>query len=363
MRLTALITSLLLLLSTSAFCFTTQMPEWYRLSAQLIDAPSINKSIKVIIKLTAVIGNLSNSEIKLTVPDKWVVKPHNMNFGLIKESKSKVLVIEIIPTTFITQGSILVEANIKVPKDSIKALLRKKYPDTASEMAKSVDNWPNNSKRHTDISFSLTPEESLYPISGDIWSSYYDALKTNDSIKGPVYFNNSIATDLQAKTDIAMFEKLKGYIASDNNLINKLEKSGISIEKKKFDQLAGLYTLAARAFARNDIDKSEKLLLQFENEYPPNEPRKLELLRIASGNLLALNYWRKGKKSLAKRTFRKVFHTNKKHPLQRYILRNLGLLMLSENNNNTAIEIYRLALSYSSSYTLLADEYKQITKR
>jgi len=125
---------LLLLVCSTSFSFTRQMPEWYRLTAYFKNAPQMNKSVMVIVRLTSLIGNIKPSGIKLKVPDGWKILNNNKKSGLIKQSESELIQFEVVPTSYAAEGSILIEANINVPKEKIKVYLDQHFPDTADKM-------------------------------------------------------------------------------------------------------------------------------------------------------------------------------------------------------------------------------------
>ena len=337
-----------------------QIPEWYQLSAKPSSAPEINKVCQIRVSLTALIGNLRNSFVKLIVPNSWIAKNNIRKIKLIPEGMSKTIIFDVTPTTYVSKGSFIVQATLQVPKNAIIKKLNKLLPNNAKQMIKSVTDWPVVSRRYANSNFSLTPNESLYPISNNLWTNYCNYFKPKGSIKGPVYYDSNLITDLKAQTDVDMFDKLQSYIKSDKTLAAKLSASGISIEKKKYDKLLGLYILATRAFENKKFKVAQKYLTNLESEFLLDNKSRFEFLKIATGNIRALCFWALGEKRLAYQSFTKTFYINKKNPLQRYILRNLALLMLSEGYNSRAMEDFRLAKQFSSSYTLLNKEFNTI---
>jgi hypothetical protein len=159
-----------------------------------------------------------------------------------------------------------------------------------------------------------------------------------------------------------MFNKLTGYIKTDPNLLKTMQESGIDIGRKRYDQLNGLYVLAVKAYQDNSLDIAGSFINQFETAIKSEEESAFENLRIAIGNLKALIYWGKGQRRLAEDAFKKTFYYNRKHPLQRYILRNLGLFMLAGKDSSTAAEMFRLSRSFKKGYSLLERESELIGK-
>ena len=219
-----------------------------------------------------------------------------------------------------------------------------------------MESWPSPTKRYTDTSFAIFPEESFYPLSGDMWISYADEMSPDPKLKGPVYYIDSMISLHQAQTDVEMYNKLTELLKTEEGLSEKLSESGIDIEKKHFDYLNGLYVLAVDAWKNQDYQTSLNFLEILEKESLSLKKAYADYLNIATNNLRALIFWKQGQRRLTEEAFKKAFYRNKKHKLQRYILRNLGLFMYSIKDKTTAKEMYELAKSFKKGYTLLDKE-------
>ncbi|MDD3147869.1 MAG: hypothetical protein PHD82_11240, partial [Candidatus Riflebacteria bacterium] len=78
--------------------------------------------------------------------------------------------------------------------------------------------------------------------------------------------------------------------------------------------------------------------------------------------LKGLVFWSQGQKRLAEDAMKKAFYANRKHALQRYVLRNIGLLMLSNRDRDTASQMYNLARPFKQGYILLESEAALLKK-
>ena len=186
-----------------------------------------------------------------------------------------------------------------------------------------------------------------------MWTSYDDRWKPAGALRGPAYFQESMITPYQAQTDVEMFDKLQKLLKTNPTMRQTLMQSGINLEKKHHDFQVGLYVLATQAYRKGDLETATTLLNRLEPIVSKKDPR----LQIAVGNLKALVLYSRGLRKPAEDAFRKVFYAHRKHPLQRYVLRNLGLLMLARKDRDSAREMFRLALRIKSGYTLLRKEF------
>ncbi len=353
------------LFMTAAFLFgiaaqtdgeTIQIPDWYDLSAKLSGVPEKDVALEVEIELKALIGSLINSKIRIIVPETWKTPEESKIINRVNQGQSTVLRFSVTPTTYLNQGSIIIEAELAVPVADLISHISKEFPQSAAEMSSKVKSWPALSKRYVDISFAIYPEESFSPIAGDMWLNYDDRLAPEKSFRGPVYLDDPMITTHQAQTDVEMFEKLEKYVKADPELAQKLQQSGIEIEKKRIDQIVALYVLGVRAYQSNELETARGFIESCEAAIASVKSDILQNIRIAAGNLKGLIFWAQGNKRLAEDAFKKAFYSNRKHPTQRYVLRNIGLLMLSNNDRSTAAEMYRLAQAFKNGFTLLKKE-------
>jgi tetratricopeptide (TPR) repeat protein len=195
-----------------------------------------------------------------------------------------------------------------------------------------------------------------------MWLSYDDGLSPESGFRGPAYFEDSLITLHQAQTDVEMFEKLENYLKSDPALIKKIEQSGIDVAKKRQDLLLALYVLAVKSFQDRAMEQAIGFLDRFDARMAIEPASSFENLRIAAANLRGLVFWAQGQRRPAEESLKKAFYSSRKNPVQRYVLRNIGLLMLSAKDRDTAAEMFRLAATMKHGYTLLDRESKLIKK-
>ena len=343
---------------------TMQVPQWYSLKATLDEPPVVGKSVCLNVELQSIIGDLNNVSIKLILPEGWTVDKKQKSVKKIEAGKTEQIKFSVLPKNELSQGSIVVEAVFDIPKTSIYNAIDKITSDkNASEGLKAtVKAWPNPAKRYTDTAFAIFPEESFYPLTGDMWVNYADELSPGKGFKGPVYYNDSLISLHQAQTDVEMFNKLNVLLKTDMTLAVNLTESGIDLNKKRFDYLNGLYALAVDAWKNQDFQTALDFLELLEKESVELKKSYADYLKIATGNMRALVFWKQGQRRLAEEAFKNAFALNRKHKLQRYILRNIGLLMYSANDKETAKQMFLLAKNIKSGYILLDKELELLNK-
>ncbi len=335
---------------------TIQLPEWYRLEVALNSPPVLHKELEVNVSFQSLVGNIEEALVRLIIPDGWTVDAAEKKMNNVKAGKSSNLTFKITPTTYLKQGSIIAEASIKVPFADIEAEIKKQHPEQAEGMIEALKSWPAVSKRYNEISFALMAEETFYPLGQGMWLNYADQIKIAEGFRGPVYFDDAIITTHQAQTDVEMYEKLVNYSKADPDLEKKLAESGVDIEQKKIDQLNGLYVLATRMFIEGNAEEALNMINRFETEIAGSKPDVIENLEIAAFNLKGLLFWQMNQKRMAEDFLKKAFYRNRKNPLQRYVLRNIGLLMLVNGEKSTAQQMLDLALTFKTGYTQLEIE-------
>ncbi|EKD80880.1 MAG: hypothetical protein ACD_39C02113G0002 [uncultured bacterium] len=358
----SIILALLLLCSSSLPAATVQVPEWFRLTAELAKAPELNQQVELRVDLQALIGQIAPAQIRLILPEAWKSEPEQILSQPISAGSSYQAIFKVTPGSYLSQGSIVVEAAFQVPKNDLIAHVNRELPEQAADLSETIRNWPDETKRYADISFALLQEETFYPVASDMWLNYDDRLVSQKGFRGPAYYEDPLITAHQAQTDVEMFGKLEGYIKSDPELLEKIKESGVDINRKRYDQLNGLYVLAVKAYQDNSLDIAGSFIDQFEAAIKSESETSFENLRIAAGNIKGLIFWGKSQRRLAEEAFKKTFYSDRKHPLQRYVLRNLGLLMLAGSDRATAAEMFRLARGFKKGYTLLEAESELLGK-
>lgn len=337
---------------------TIQLPQWYKMTAAFDEAPAVGKAVNVNVELNAIIGNLENVNLRLLLPEGWTVNKEKQEVKKITAGNTEKIIFSVTPKSCLAQGSVIVEGVFDTPKASIYTAIDKIATDKemAEGMKASVKAWPEPTKRYTDISFAIFPEESFYPLSGQMWVNYADDMTPGEGFRGPVYFKDSMISGHQAQTDVEMYSKLAELLKTDDTLAAKLTESGIDLNKKRSDYLNGLYVLSVEAWQNQDFQTALDLLDQLEKGSTDLKGVFVNNLKIASGNLRALVFWKQGQKRLAEEAFKKTFAENRKNNLQRYILRNIGLLMFASQDKKSALQMFELAKGMKKGYTLLEHE-------
>ncbi len=341
---------------------TVQIPEWFNLSAAMAAPPELGKPVEVKVSLQALIGSLVDTKVRLILPEGWKSEPESLAAALVKEGEISVLVFMVTPASCLSQGSIVVEALMNAPKADLVARIRRDFPDNAEAMALAINGWPAASKGYADIAFALFADESFYPLSGGMWLAFDDSLSPEAGFRGPAYFEDTLISAHQAQTDVEMFDKLQNFLKTDATFAAKLTESGIDINKKRQDQLNGLYVLAVKAWQVKNFAEATGFIETFEKQLEAEQAGSFENLRIAAANLKGLLFWSQGQKRLAEEALKKAFYANRKHSLQRYVLRNIGLLMLSNRDRETAVQMYNLAMPVKKGFTLLEKEANLLKK-
>jgi hypothetical protein len=355
------------------FCFLTiilaavpasgkivQYPAWYNMSLDINSPLRLDQPVTITVSIESFLGNLKDTRVRLIPPDSWNQNNLVKTIALIKAGEKKKIEFVLTPKSYLDQGSIVSEAIFNVPFEAIAAKVKEDFPDRAEGMISGLSSWPKVSKRYSEISFALLKEEAIFPLGKAIWRTYYDELAPDKGFRGPVFYDDPVISAYQAQTDVEMFQKLINYTTADPSLAQKLAESGVDINKKRYDQLNGLYVLATKSFLNGNLDQAQGFIEQFEKEIIKIDSEFVENLEIAALNLKAIIFWSKNQKRLAQEFLKKAFYKNRKHDLQRYVLRNIGLLMLANNEKATAEHMMKLGLSISPGYTLLEKELEKV---
>jgi tetratricopeptide (TPR) repeat protein len=348
--------------ATGAHSATVQIPEWFVISVALSAPPELGRPLDVKVNLRALIGNHGNIGVRLILPESWKSEPETISAASLKEGTSQELTFAVIPGSHLSQGSIVAEVTLKAPKTELIEKIRRDFPEDAAAMAAAVNEWPAESKLYADVAFALFAEESFYPLAGDMWLAYADNLSPEQGFRGPSFFEDSLISAHQAQTDVEMYEKLQGFLQADPTFADKLAESGIDINRKRHDYLHALYVLAVKAWQAERFSEAFGFVEQAEKQLDPEKTGSLENLKIATVNLKGLIFWSQGQKRLAEDAFKKAFYANRKHSLQRYVLRNIGLLMVSNRDRDTAAQMFNLALPLKRGFTLLEKEADLLKK-
>lgn len=347
--------------SAQTFAYTVQMPRWYRLDAQLETAPRLGRPVKLSVVLNSFVADIKNVQLRLILPENWTANETVKNLRQVAKNDKETVEFEITPGSYLSPGSIIVEASINPPKEQIIRYVKSEYPQHAQQMKQSILNWPETVNGYVDVSFALTQYESFYPVSSGMWVNYDQNIDLVDGVKGPVFYQNPSLSQHQAQTDIEMFQRLENYMRADSELERQLETAGISVNEKRMDFLNAIYALAVVAYNNRELESAMSLMHRFEDEIEPLEGDLSENLKIAAKNLKGIIYWAQGNNRLAERSFQQAFYVNRRNPLQRYTLRNMGLFMFSRGERNTAMNMYQLAMRLNKNYTLMEREYEIIS--
>lgn len=341
---------------------TIQIPEWYKLNAKFSGYPEVGKTIELVVNLKCLVGIIPESDIKLLLPANWRADKITAKMPQTKQDSFSELKFLITPKDYLSQGAIVIQAELRVPKEAIIAKLKKDYPENFSKMGEAVQSWPDMSKRYTDVSFSILPEESFYPLTGNMWVSYDDTLTPREGFRGPAYYEDRLISAHQAQKDVEMYEKLAHLISADDDFAKNLSSSGVDLNKKEMDYFNGLYVLAVKGYKESVYEEATNFIDMLIKKLP-EKGVAYENIKISAHNLRGLIFWAQGQRRVAEDAFKKAFYVNRKHPLQRYVLRNIGLLMVSRRDDLTAEQMYKLSLSYKPGYTLVANEALILSKK
>lgn len=351
------------IISTAILARTEQLPEWYRLNAYFSTPPKLNETLEVFVEFSSLNVSISSVTIKILFPQSWKeISSTTAYIQNISPNRTEKIKFELLPLSYISLGSVVVLAYISTPKSELLNIINQEpsYQSQIEIYSNSINNLPIIIQTACDIAFSLTEYESFYPLSNDMWLLYDNRINVQNQFLGPVLYKDDLISIFQAQTDVEMFEKLKIHLQSNPTFEQTLKTNGIDLAKKKTDFINGLYMLALEAYLKSDFNESIKLINRLNEEINDNEKTIYKHILIRAGNLKALNYWSLGNKRMAEETFRQTFYIDKKAKEQRYVLRNMGLLMLYNGDIKAAKEMFRLALDYKPQYFLLQSEFNKI---
>ena len=361
-RLFSLWLFLTLLTTASVSAYTDGIPEWYRLSAILAATPEVDRPIEVLASLTAITGDLQDVHIKLLLPPGWAPASPSEDLAILKAGQTRVFRFSIKAASPLPNASIGCCFTAKVPKTALAEKIRSMKLPEGELMIKAVERWSDLGTGYTDISFALFAEEGFFPIGNDMWTLYDDRLKPKGMLRGPSLYKNEVITIHQAEIDVQMYSRLQKELVANPSLAEQLKQSGVDIGRKQGDALNAFLVLGTDAFLRGEFPQVLSIMERLEAESKRCPPDHFIDLRIAAANLRALARWSNGDHREAETLLRDAFYQNRKNPVQRYVLRNLGLLMIDKGDKGTAREMFRLALEMKPSFTLLAQESAHIKK-
>lgn len=339
-----------------------RLPSWYTFDAALADIPRVGIPVDVLATVTSLLGDLEDVSVSLLLPQGWGKATPSTALARLASGSSRLFRFSVTPAGPIPNGSIGCRLRVRAPKAALIQEAGRRFPEEANKISQTIHSWPEMHESFTDMAFALYAEEGFYPLGSDMWITYDDRLRPEDAVRGPCLYRDVMITPFQAQTDVEMFDKLQGLLKSDPKLETSLEAKGIDLKKKKFDQLLGLYVLAVEAFLKNDQPAAEALLNRFVTDNGESPVVPVELV-IAAENLRGLAAWASGDRRTAEQALQKAFYRNRKLPVQRYVLRNIGLLMLAKGDRATAREMLRLASEMKPAYVLAAEEHGRLKER
>ena len=342
---------------------TPQLPEWFQFSAALTAPPEMGKAIQVIATLTALVGDLQDVRVTLLPPAGWNNGSASAQLTFLPRGTTRTFSFSLSTDKPLPNGSIQCSFSSRVPKQALIQAIDTPFPDEREAMAKAIQAFPDRGQGFADIAFAVFPEEGFFPLGSDMWLTYDDRLKPAELLKGPVLYQNSIISAFQAQTDVEMYEKLQQTMKADPTFAGQLADAGIDLQRKQSDYLAGLYALAGEEYLKGNFSAALSLLDRLSSDNPAVQQHLWEDQTVAEGNLRGLCLWSQGDKKRAEQTLKQAFYKNRKNPVQRYVLRNLGLLYLDMGNPGTAKEMFRLALNFKPEYTLLSQEFSRISDK
>lgn len=339
-----------------------KLPSWYGFDAALADVPRIGVPVDVLATLTSRLGDLEDIDISLLLPHGWNHVPREEPKGRLGSGTSRLFRFTVTPAGPLPNGSIGCKLRVRTPKVELIREASRRFPEEANKIAQTINAWPDMHEAFADMAFALYKEEGFYPLGPDMWITYDDRLRPEGAVRGPSLYRDVMITPFQAQTDVEMFDKLQALLGSDPKLGPSLAGKGIDLTKKRHDQLLGLYVLAVEAYLKSDFSAAEALLNRFVTESGETAAVPVELT-VAAENLRGLAAWASGDRRTAEQALQKAFYKNRKLPIQRYILRNLGLLMIAKGDRSSAREMFRLSSEMKPAYVLAGEEYDRLKER
>ncbi|MFZ2955763.1 MAG: tetratricopeptide repeat protein [Candidatus Ozemobacteraceae bacterium] len=348
-------------LVSPAFSAQNTIPEWYRFSAALDGPPSIDAPSELIATLSCLLGEMTDIEMKLMLPANWTAVPVNTGLDRLASGTSRVFRFRLTPAGALPNGSIACSFSARPPKQAMLDRVKSLGMEGVM-LSRIIQSMPEKSSGFTDIAFALFPEEGFFPLGSDMWLGYDDRLKTGELQRGPSFYQESMISPSQARTDVDMYDRLKLKLASEPAFAASLKEAGIDLTKKRADVCAGYYVLAQESYLKGAFADADAALNGFFGVSREIGDDRLGDLRTAAGNLHALVLWSKGDRKGAEAAFRETFYQRRKSPVQRYVLRNLGLMSLEKGDRATARESFRLGLDFKPGYALLSKEFTLLKK-
>lgn len=339
-----------------------RLPSWYRFDASLAEIPRVGVPVDVLATVTSLLGDLEQISVSLLLPQGWGQATQAASLDRMASGSSRLFRFSITPAGPVPNGSVGCKLRVRTPKAALIEEAGRRFPEESGKIAQTIHAWPEMHESFTDMGFALYPEEGFYPLGSDMWITYDDRLKPEGAMRGPCLYRDVMITPFQAQTDVEMFDKLQKLLKMDPKLEPSLIEKGIDLRKKKFDQLLGLYVLAVEAYLKNDQPAAETMLNRFMTESGDSPGVPNELI-IAAENLRGLAAWAAGDRRTAEEALQKAFYRNRKLPVQRYVLRNIGLLMIAKGDRATAREMFRLAFSMKPAFVLAGEEYRRLKER
>ncbi|MBF0544225.1 MAG: hypothetical protein HQM08_07325 [Candidatus Riflebacteria bacterium] len=338
------------------------VPEWYRFSAELAEIPSLGSKATLKATLTSLIGNISGIEVRISLPEGWKYSEKVQKLENLSSGTSHVFTFEAEASVAAPNGSIICTCAGSIPKAELTKVVQD-MPFVSAELLPRVSHLPGRFVTNDEIAFSLYPEEGFYPLGPDMWLGYDDRLKNPAWERGPVFYRESVISAAQAGLNIEMYSKLEKKLSEDPSFGNLLRSKGIDPKNKQLDTLRAYYVIAQEAYLKKDLKGVDENLKSFDR-LSVNLPEGMTAeIKIAAKNLQALAMWHAGEKKKAEEILREAFYSNRKLPVQRYVLRNLGLLAQDRGDTSVARESYRIGLTLKSAYSLLKREFERLDQR
>ncbi|HNV70382.1 MAG TPA: hypothetical protein PKO06_11835 [Candidatus Ozemobacteraceae bacterium] len=353
----------LLFAVSSAWARTIQIPAWYEFSAALEEVPQIDQPVHFIASLTALVDDIDNVSVSLVLPPGWSADKTSDTLAKLPAKQTHGFRFLIKPAGPLPNGGIGCSFQARVPKAALIESVRATGHDLGEAMAQAIANSPDVGNGYTDVAFALFAEEGFFPLGETMWLAYDDRFKPSEALRGPSVWKDELISTHQAETDVEMFDRLKQQLTSNPRLAEQLARNGIDVNRKRGDALHAQLVLATEAYLKGEFPRCLEWLTRFEGEMAAGEAGQQLELRIAGRNLRSLCLWASGNKRDAEELLRETFYLNRKLPVQRYVLRNLGLLTLEKGDRNTAREMFRLALEIKPAYSLLKKEFALLQKK
>lgn len=337
---------------------TFNMPAWYDLELKLSGAPEVGRPLTITASLTPLLGEIRNLTAKFVLPPGWVTRMQNLPTGPGAVGQALQFVCEVVPPAPLPLGNIGFSFSADVPKTALLAAVARDPEldaNTLADVKQRIEALPARGEGYADAEFILTEVEGFYPLGPDVWTTYDNRLAGKFG-RGVVYFADAERSVDQAREVVELYGRLQQLIAHNASFPRIMQNAGVDLNAKRLEVLESLYALAVASYQKGETAAAAEFLRKFMNE-TDDMPQGAALPQVvAARNLNGLTAWLAGDKKKAEQELRDAFYTDRRQPLQRYVLRNLALLYLERGERDLARQTFGLARQLKPDWGMLASE-------